>query len=78
MYYYIISIVKRINYSTFGIECPLKNCDNCYCDSLFWLASDFSRIRMKNKIVKLFLIICFDSWYFLVEKILPFFLHVSK
>ena len=33
IYYYIISIVKRINNSTFGIECPLKNCDNCYCDS---------------------------------------------
>ena len=33
MYYYIISIVKRINYSAFSIECHLKNCDNCYCDS---------------------------------------------
>ena len=30
---YIISIVKRINDSAFSIECPLKNCDNCYCDS---------------------------------------------
>ena len=31
---YIISIVKRINDSAFSIECPLKNCDNCYCDCL--------------------------------------------
>ena len=50
IYYYIISIVKRINNSTFGIECPLKNCDNCYCDSLFLLASDVSRIRMKKRL----------------------------
>ena len=33
---------------------------------------------MKNKIVKLFLIIYSGSWYFLVEKFLPFFLQVSK
>ena len=64
LYYYIISIVKRINYSIFSIECPLENCDNCYCDSLFWLASDVPRIRMKKKIVKLFLIIYSGSWYF--------------
>ena len=47
---YIISIVKRINDSAFSIECPLKNCDNCYCDSLFLLASDVSRIRMKKRL----------------------------
>ena len=32
----------------------------------------------ENKIVKLFLIKFSGSWYFLVEKFLPFFLQVSK